>query len=233
MVSRKQKLLAEGVSTFALVFIGAGSILANDFIGGGLGILGIALAHGLILMTMIYAIGHISGGHVNPAVTVGMMVARKIGVRLGVLYIIAQLVGAAVGGYLLSVIFASSPTELALGATQLAAGISQDMGILIEAVLTFFLVFVVFGVAVDKRAPQGFAGLAIGLTLALGILFGGGLTGAALNPARSFGPALAANFWNSHVMVYWIGPLIGGIVAALIYKFGFLKGERVQKTLMD
>lgn len=230
MVSSKQKLLAEAVATFSLVFIGAGSVLANSFTGGGLGILGIALAHGLVLMSMVYATGHISGGHANPAVTLSFVAARKIGLKLGIGYIIFQLIGAGIAGYLLSYIFSSSPASLALGATQLASGITMEMGILIEAVLTFFLVFTVFGVAVDKRAPQGMAGLAIGLVLAFDILVGGGLTGAAMNPARSFGPSLAASFWNNH-FVYWIGPLIGGIVAGLIYKFGFLKGTEVQKTL--
>lgn len=223
MASTSQKLLAEAVGTFALVFIGAGSVLANAFTGGGLGIVGIALAHGLTLMAMIYAVGHISGTHINPAVSIAMIVTRKIGVGLGVLYIIFQLIGAGVAGFLLSAIFTSSPASLALGATQLAAGISLETGILVEAVLTFFLVFVIFGSAVDKRASPGFAGLAIGLTLALGILFGGGLTGAALNPARSFGPSVAAGFWTNQV-VYWIGPVVGGLVAGLLYTLGL--GDR-------
>ena len=229
MVTTGQKLLAEAIATFALVFIGAGSVIVNTIFGGA-GLVGIALAHGFILMVMIYAIGHISGGHINPAVTVGMMVTRKIGLGLGGLYIVAQIIGAAVAGFLLAGIFPGAPAELALGATQLAATVTVETAIIVEAVLTFFLVFVIFGVAVDNRGPKGFAGLAIGLTLALGILFGGPLTGAALNPARFMGPALTAQFWTN-LEVYWIGPIIGGIVAALLYRYGFLRGTQVQKTL--
>ncbi|MBI4170069.1 MAG: MIP family channel protein [Candidatus Aenigmarchaeota archaeon] len=202
--------LAEAIATFALVFIGAGAILAgNDLVG-------VALAHGLVLMAMIYAIAHVSGAHINPAVTISMLVTRNIGAAKAVLYIISQLIGAGVAGFFLKAIFTGAPASLNLGATALGSGVSFGTGILVEAILTFFLVFVIFGAAVDKRAPAGFYGLAIGLVLTLDILTGGPLTGAAMNPARAFGPALAAGFWANH-LVYWIGPIVGGIVAALIY----------------
>lgn len=203
--------VAEAIATFALVFIGAGSILAgND-------LLGVALAHGLVLMIMIYSTAHISGGHVNPAVTIALLATKKIGISKAVPYIISQLIGAAVAGFFLKAIFFASPASLNLGATSLATGFPFWTGVLTEAVLTFFLVFAVFGTAVDKRAPAGIYGLAIGLVLTMDILAGGALTGASMNPARSFGPALASGFWQNH-LVYWIGPVIGGAAAALLYK---------------
>ena len=205
-----KKYLAEAISTFSLVFIGAGAILANN------SLIAVALAHGLVLMSMIYATAHISGAHVNPAVTIGMWVTKKISTKNTIFYIIAQLLGAAIASYLLLAIFPNSPSELHLGATALASNVTVGMGILIEAILTFFLVFTIFAVAVDKRGKNGAFGLAIGLVLTFDILVGGSLTGAAMNPARSFGPALASGFWNNHV-VYWVGPLIGSVAASLAY----------------
>lgn len=205
-----KKYLAELISTFSLVFIGAGAILSNNSLTG------VALAHGLVLMSMIYATAHISGAHVNPAVTVGMWVTKKINTKDGIFYIIFQLLGATIAGYLLQTIFPNSSAELHLGATALASNITVGMGILIEAILTFFLVFTIFAVAVDKKGKNGAFGLAIGLVLTFDILVGGNLTGASMNPARSFGPALVSGFWKNHV-VYWVGPLIGSVVAALVY----------------
>jgi len=218
-------LLAEAVGTFALVFIGAGSVLANSFTGGGLGLIGIAFAHGLVLMCMVYATGHISGGHINPAVTIGLWFGRKISSKKAIGYIISQLIGASIAGYLLAAVFTTVPAGLHLGVTDLASGISQEQGIIIETILTFFLVFTVFGVAVDKRAPQGIYGLAIGLVLTFDILVGGALTGAAMNPARAFGPALASGYWATQI-VYWIGPIIGALLAAIVYNYGLLKEEK-------
>ena len=215
-----KKYLVESISTFSLVFIGAGAILAGN------NLIGVALAHGLVLMSMIYATAHISGAHVNPAVTIGMWVTKKINTKNGFFYIISQLLGAAIASYLLLAIFPNSPAEMHLGATALAANISIGTGILIEAILTFFLVFTIFAVAVDKRGKTGAFGLAIGLVLTFDILVGGSLTGAAMNPARSFGPALASGFWNNH-LVYWIGPLIGSIVAALVYNNLLLKKNKL------
>lgn len=214
--------LAEAIATFGLVFIGAGVIMANFFAKDQIGILGIAIAHGLVLMCMIYATAHISGGHVNPAVTVGMWVTKQIKTAKAIGYIISQLLGASIAGFLLSVIFANAPNSLYLGATLLAPGLDFWGGVLVEAVLTFFLVFTIFGVAVDKRAPAGVYGAAIGLVLTFDILVGGVLTGAAMNPARAFGPALASGFWLDHG-VYWVGPILGGVAAALIYHNAFLK----------
>ena len=212
-----QAYLAEFIGTFMLVFIGAGSILANDFSKGALGLVGIAFAHGLVLMSVIYATSHISGAHINPAVTISSWAAKKIAAGKAFLYIIFQLGGATAAGFLLKVIFVSSPSKLHLGVTDVASGIPMIGAILIETILTFFLVFTIFG-STDRRAPQGMYGIAIGLVLTFDILFGGALTGASMNPARTFGPAIASDYWANH-SVYWIGPIIGGVIAALVYEY--------------
>lgn len=213
-----RSLLAEFIGTFALCFIGAGAICTNQWTGGALGLLGIAMAHGVVLSVMISALGHISGGHFNPAVTLGLLTANKIEGNQAVYYIIAQLAGAAAAGLLLTRLVPQEVWQsVHLGAPALMAGVSPVQGVVIEAVLTFFLVLAVFGTAVD---PQGswnaIAGFGIGSVLIFDILFGGPLTGAAMNPARAFGPALAAGFWK-HQLVYWIGPITGGILAGFLY----------------
>ena len=204
-----KEYIAEFIATFALIFIGAGAILAN------VGIIGIALAHGLVLMSMIYATGHVSGAHINPAVTISMWVTKRIGSVKAIGYIISQLLGATVGALFLRIIFSNAQLSLNLGTPGLN-GVSFWVGILIEFILTFLLVFTIFGTSVDKKAPKGIYGFAIGLVLTFDILVGGNLTGAAMNPARVFGPALISGFWNHHI-VYWIGPILGALLAALIY----------------
>ena len=180
------------------------------------GLLGVALAHGLAIAVMVSATGGISGGHLNPAVTFGLLIGGKIDIKNSIAYWISQLAGATAAGFLLLSIYGANGTDVVkAGTPNLGDGISTGTGILVEMVLTFFLVFVVYGSAVDARAPK-IGGLAIGLTVALDILFGGPITGAAMNPARTFGPAVAANFWANHI-VYWIGPMAGGALAGLIY----------------
>ena len=214
-------VIAELVGTFAFFFIGAGAIVTNQLTNGQVGLLGIALAHGLALAVMISVFGATSGGHFNPAVTVGFLVTRRIAPLLGLLYIVAQLVGGTLAGLLLRVVFPVATWQAAkLGTPMLAPNISFGTGVVIEAVLTFFLLLAVFGTAVDPRAPK-IAGFGIGLTVLFDILFGGPLTGASMNPARTFGPALAGGFWEND-LVYWIGPLIGAIVAALLYEYVIL-----------
>ncbi len=211
-----KQCVAEFIGTFALIFIGVGAIYNNSLAGSGVGLLGIALAHGLTIAVMVSATGGISGGHLNPAVTLGILVGGKIKPGEAVAYWIAQLAGGSAAGFLLVALFGSEGTSIvAAGTPDLAPKIGTGTGILIELVLTFFLVFVVYGSAVDVRAPK-IGGLAIGLTVALDILFGGPLTGAAMNPARTFGPALASGHWNNHA-VYWIGPMLGGALAGVIY----------------
>ena len=217
--------LAELIGTFALIFIGAGSVCADMTSGGQVGIVGIALAHGLTIMVMVYAFGHISGGHFNPAVTVPMALTKRLEAPRAAGYVAAQLGGAALAGFALRALFPDAVTDVPyLGACALSQ-VSVGWGIFLEAVLTFFLVTVVWGMAVDPRSPKPPIGIAIGLTVTLDILMGGALTGAAMNPARAFGPALAAGLWSDH-LVYWIGPLLGGTVAALTYEGVFLPQKR-------
>jgi len=214
MSQEAKKFLAEMIGTFALVFFGAGAILQHQATQA-VGITGIAVAHGMAILVGIYAFGHISGGHFNPAVTFGMLTTKRISFGGAISYWIAQLVGACVGAWVLRVAY-MGPTEAALGAPALAAGISPLKGMCLEAIMAFMLVIVIFGTAVDPRAPKGFAGLAIGLTLVGNILAGGSLTGASFNPARAFGPALMAGHWQDQ-WVYWVGPMLGGAIAALLY----------------
>ncbi|TMI98602.1 MAG: aquaporin [Bacillati bacterium ANGP1] len=217
--------LAEAVGTFALIFIGAGSVIADQLSGGRLGLVGVALAHGLAIATMVSATGHVSGGHLNPAVTAGFVVARRMTVRVGVGYVVAQLVGASVGGFLLVASFPEAARQAVhLGTPALGRGVTPGVGIVVETVLTFLLVFTVFGVAVDARGPRGTAGLMIGLVIAMDILAGGVLTGGAMNPARAFGPALFSGAWQNH-LVYWLGPLLGGAAAAWLYESTLIKQE--------
>jgi aquaporin Z len=209
--------LAELVGTFALIFIGAGSILADVLTGGKVGLAGIALAHGIAIATMVSAAGHLSGGHFNPAVTGAFMVTGRLPAGTGFAYVAAQLVGGLLGAFFLMAAFPEAVRKTAmLGAPALAAGVSSGTGIVIEAILTFFLVFVVFGTAVDGRGPRAAGGLFIGLVITMDILAGGALTGAAMNPARAFGPAFFAGAWANQA-VYWIGPLLGGTVAGWLY----------------
>ncbi|MBI4484203.1 MAG: aquaporin [Acidobacteria bacterium] len=215
--------LAELIGTFALIFIGAGSICADSFTRGGVGLVGIALAHGLTIAVMVSATGHISGGHLNPAVTVGALVGGKISAGMALAYILSQLVGGVLGGLALKGIFpAEAWRAVHLGTPDLAASVSYGTGTAMELILTFFLVFTVFATAIDPRgAFKMIAGLAIGFVVSFDILAGGPLTGASMNPARTFGPALAAGHWSHHG-VYWIGPLLGGAIAGGLYKSVYL-----------
>lgn len=211
-----QPFLAEAIGTFALIFFGAGSIVMDHYTGGGVGLVGIALAHAVALAVAITATAHISGGHINPAVTIGAWIGKVIDGRMALIYIVAQLLGAVVAASFLSSLYPAASVEaVSLGTPMLADGVSVSTGIMVEAILTFFLVFAVFGTAVDARAPR-LGGWAIGLVLVFDILAGGPLTGASMNPARTFGPALVGGHWANHI-VYWVGPILGGIVAAGVY----------------
>jgi len=213
-VATWRKAIAEFVGTFALIFIGAGAIIST----GGNDLLLIALAHGLTIGVMASALAHISGGQFNPAVTLGALVGRQISVRLALVYWLSQLLGASVAALMLYGVFSHDEwLNSKLGTPSLGPAVSVGTGILIEAVLTFFLVFVVYGTGIDPKGSfNAVGGMAIGLTVALDIMMGGRLTGAAMNPARWFGPAVVARFFDNWY-VYWIGPLIGGIVAGLLY----------------
>lgn len=215
--------IAELIGTFTLTFIGAGAIICNvpNGAGGGGGLVAIALAHGLALSMAVYATGHISGGHINPAVTCAMLVTRRIKPGLAVSYIISQLAGAVLAAYLLKSVFPEKAVVAArlgatLGSPENASLLGPGGTLLLEAILTFLLITTIFGVAVDKRGPKNVYGFAIGLTICFDILAAGPLTGASMNPARSFGPALVGGYWDMH-FVYWLGPILGAVAGALIY----------------
>jgi aquaporin Z len=217
-----QKLLAEFVGAFTLIFIGAGAIMHT----GGQNLVAIALAHGLAIATMVSAMGHISGAHFNPAITISAWVTQKIGSRDAISYVVAQLAGATAAALLLMMSLPASIWERAgSGTPAVNAVLSNGQGVLIEAILTFFLVWVVFATAIDSDgAFNKIAGLAIGFVILMDILMGGGLTGAAMNPARHFGPALVSGNWGTW-WVYWIGPIAGGIIAASLYDTMILRAR--------
>lgn len=214
--------VAEFVGTFALVFVGGGAIMAVSQGGPAAGgLLTVAIAHGLILGILITATMRISG-HLNPAVTIGFLAARRIEPVMAGVYIVAQLLAAMLAAYALKGLM---PDDLVTatrdGGQAIALSISGTQAFFLEAIATFFLVFVVFGTAVDPRAPQ-VGGFAIGLTVTADILAIGPFTGASMNPARSFGPAVATGIYEGQ-LYYWTGPIIGGIVAALLYDQLFLR----------
>jgi aquaporin TIP len=213
-------LAAEGLGTFFFVTIGAGAIIADAASGGRGGLVAIALAHGIALSVAVSIFGAISGGHFNPAVSLGLAIARKLAWDLVLPYWTAQLVGALLAGILLRIVFpAELATNVHVGAPALAAGYAATTATLLEAVLTFFLLLAVFGTAVSPSAPR-IAGFGIGLTVTADIFVGGPLTGAAMNPARHFGPAVASLFLDNW-WVYWVGPLAGGALCGVIYRFLF------------
>jgi MIP family channel proteins len=206
---------AEFIGTFALVFVGGGAIITSPMLQVQAAVVNIAFAHGLILALMVTATMRISG-HLNPAVTAGFLVTRRIEPMMAVVYWIAQITGAIVAAYMLKALYpAGIAMTTRLGGQQISADINMIQAIGLEAIATFFLVFVVFGTAVDPRAPK-VGGFAIGLTVTAGILAIGPLTGGSMNPARSFGPAVVGHVFEGQT-AYWIGPLIGGIAAALLY----------------
>ena len=210
--------LAELIGTFALTLIGAGSI-AN----GQNALVGIAFAHGIAIMTMIYALGHISGIHINPAVTVGLLVGGKIKLPDAIAYIISQVIGAILAGFVLLYVFHDTSAKTGfLGTPALGAGVDVVTAIVLEAILTFFLVLTVWGAAVDARTAGHAVGLALGMVVTMDILIGGPVTGAAMNPARALGPAIASGHLDNWY-VYWVGPIIGGALAGLLYSLFFEK----------
>ncbi|MGE0266912.1 MAG: MIP/aquaporin family protein [Candidatus Omnitrophota bacterium] len=214
--------IAEFIGTFTLVFVGVGAIAGNHINGGQTGLLGIAMAHGLAIATMVAATAAISGGHLNPAVTIAMLVTKKIDGVNATGYVIAQCLAGIAAAVFVKICFAGEVlAAVGMGTPALADGVGVGAGLLMEIVLTFFLVFVIYGAAVDKRGPAT-APLFIGLAVAMDILIGGPVTGAAMNPARHLGPALLGgglqNFW-----LYWVGPVAGGVLAGLLYNSTLLE----------
>lgn len=208
---------AEFLGTFVLCFIGQGAIVINQVTGGQPGLLGIAIAHGLALAVMISTLGATSGGHFNPAVTFGFVVTGRQSMTSAITYWISQIMGAVVASFLLRAVMPGEAGDLVhYGAPSVAPGTGFSQALLLEVILTFFLVTAVWGTAVDDRAPR-IGGFGIGLCLLMCILVGGPITGAALNPARAFGAALVSGMWTDQ-WIYWVGPLIGGAAAARGYK---------------
>jgi MIP family channel proteins len=213
--------VAEFIGIFALVFVGGAAIMVAVQTQAPNALLDVAVAHGLILALMVTATMRISG-HLNPAVTIGFLAARRIEPMMAGVYIIAQLLGAALAAYALKAIFPAAVAETTrLGGQSVATDVSTFQAIFAEAIATFFLTFVVFGTAVDPKAPK-VGGFAIGLVVTADILAIGPLTGASMNPARSFGPAVVSGVLEGQ-MIYWIGPIIGSILAAVLYDQLFLR----------
>jgi MIP family channel proteins len=211
---------AEFIGTFALVFVGGGAIITSTQLPPQAALVGIALAHGLILSIFVTATMRISG-HLNPAVTAGFLVTRRIDPMMAVVYWIAQFTAAIIAAYALKGLYPANIAEATrLGGQHLSADISLGQGMMLEGIATFFLTFAVFGTAVDERAPK-VGGFAIGLTVMAGILAIGPLTGGSMNPARSFGPAIVSGQFEGQA-AYWIGPIVGSIIAALLYDRLFL-----------
>ena len=219
---------AEFIATLLFIFLGAGTVVVTGgLIKEGLTsarLVAIALAHGLTIALLVSATARVSGGHINPAVTFAALITGKIDVSRAIAYWVAQLVGAVVGALLLAGVIPAAARGN-LGAHGLGAGVTVGGGLLAEIILTFALVFVIFATAVDSRGPGHLAPIAIGLTVLVDHLFGVPVTGASMNPARSFGPALVAGAWENH-WVFWIGPLVGGGLAGIVYEFGFLRPKK-------
>jgi MIP family channel proteins len=208
-----RRAAAEGIAAFALVFAGCGAIVANTQYDSALGAVGVSLVFGLIICVMIYATGHLSGAHINPAVTLAFTFTRHFRGRDAVAYIAAQIVGAVCGALALHAVWTSNPADL--GST--VPSVSAGSAFFYELILTAFLMFVIIAVATDARAVGAAAAIAIGGTVGLDALFGGPVTGASMNPARSFGPALVSGTWTDF-WVYIAGPIIGAAVGALAYQ---------------
>jgi aquaporin TIP len=210
-----RRAVAEFVGTFTLIFIGGGAGIAS-----GHDIVAVGLANGLAIGIMVSNLGHISGGHFNPAITLGFVVTRRIEISLAAVYWAAQLAGAIVAAALLRAVFPS------IAGAVPHATIAAGKGLLVEIILTFFLVWAVFATAVDPRgAFKSIAGLAIGLTITIDVFMGGPLTGAAMNPARALGPQLVGNSWGDG-WIYYLGPAIGAVIAAVGYDWLYLRPDR-------
>ena len=230
-------VVAEMAGTFLFFFVGIGSIGALAFVNAGhpvdpaASLVVVALAHGIALAVLVSALGAVSGAHFNPAVTFAVWVAGQIGWRRGLAYVLAQLIGAIVAAWLLWAVIPDETFRQNLGIPRLFGAVTPLAGMTIEAVLTVILLFAVFGTAIDPRAPK-VGGLAIGFAVGADILMGGALTGAAMNPARWFGPAAVTWNWdNSYVWI--VGPLVGAGIAALFYRYLFLPEADLLRTPAD
>jgi aquaporin NIP len=217
-----RRAAAEGIAAFALVFAGCGAVISNAAYDGALGQVGIALTFGLAIMAMVYATGHLSGAHINPAVTLAFALTRHFPAREAAAYVGAQAAGATLAALALLAVWPDAPAQL--GATVPAAGVATGSALVYELVLTAILMFTIMAVATDTRAVGAGAAIAIGGAVGLDALFGGPVTGASMNPARSLGPAIAAGEWRDF-WIYLVGPVAGAAIAALAYQA--VRGDRV------
>lgn len=215
MRSTLRPVAAEFVGTFVFLFVGCGSVVVDAARGGLYGVGGIAIAHGLGLAIGVTMTMAISGGHLNPAVTFAIWAAGRIDLRRATLYVVAQLAAGILAVLLIRALFPGAGATTSLGVPRITQDMTLTSAVFVEAILTFFLVSAVFGTGVSGHAPR-VGGFAIGLTLVPAIFVGGPLTGAALNPARAFGPALVSMDWHGH-LAYWIGPLLGAALAAVVW----------------
>jgi MIP family channel proteins len=221
--SLARRAAAEAFAAFALVFAGCGAVVSDARYHHALGAVGVALVFGLVIMAMVYATGHLSGAHINPAVTVAFALTRHFPGRDAVAYVAAQLAGAIAGALVLLAVWTDKPARLGATVPSVAAG----SAFVYEVVLTALLMFVIVAVATDTRAVGAAAAIAIGGTVGLDALFGGPVTGASMNPARSLAPALVAGEWRS-AWVYVAGPVVGAVLGAVAY--GLVRGERPREA---
>lgn len=208
-----RETVAEGIGTFILVFAGTGAVMVNEITEGALTHLGVSFVFGAVVAALIYSMGHLSGAHFNPAVTLGFWTSGFFPKRRVLPYILAQTLGAIAASTLLLISLGRIDN---MGATLPLDG-NWGQSLVLETVLTFILMFVIFGSGLDRRAPIGFAGVAIGLTVGLEAAFMGPITGASMNPARSLGPALVGGIWQDH-WVYWVAPILGAQLAMIVYR---------------
>lgn len=220
----RQAYVAEFIGTFALVFFGSVSVTVFLPVLGlssaAASFLGIALTHGIILMVMVYAIGYISGCHINPAITITAVTLRKLDVDDGVAYLVAQVLGATLAGWVHKLILPANGELVDFGTPLPGQAIGQSalVAVAVELIITFFLMFSVYAVLYTDKVPAGASGLLIGMTLTADILIAGPLTGGAANPARALGPAIASGTYDS-LWIYWVGPIIGALLAGFVYQY--------------
>lgn len=223
MIDSWRASLAEMIGAFIITFTAAGAICLDARTNGELGLVGIALAYGLSIFIAMTAFARVSGGHFNPAITVALLLAKRIALRDAIAWIAAQLVGATLAAFTLATIVPAASTSLVhLGTPQLSDGISRLAAIRVEGIFSFMMATVFLMAARDGRAANAASALAVSFTAIVGVITAGPLSGAALNPARAFGPAFVGGYWSSHV-VYWVGPMLGALLAAALAGVAFAR----------